>query len=842
MSTIEELEEKAKQLVRENQHEKAAAVVQELLEKDPENDAMWNRLSMIFMKLKKDQEAEQAIDKALEINPREVEHKIQKAYIRYMQDDKESTIKISKEIIDMDPGNIDALLYLGWIAKDEERYTDAIGFFETILEQDPEDASGLIELIDCLLETNNLDQAGTRIQQLVKLPLSEGLEKTKKEQMVRYFTEKAMESWTGSFKDEEGATLFYPETAEQIEQSEHYLEMAQDTGTDSEYYLNRIAELEEVLSINRQKLGLSKGESSDGNRDNLSENDRLASEKLEEVFDLWTNIREEDGMEYRWPAGEDEIKQSEKLLAEIKKLKIKDKQVKERFKELKEVVQDTKKRLPNYSSKFVKSFAISAIAIIGLLALFQMQKFKKPEFNYNISDWVINEPTQLVYDAFAGETYKPVRNPLMLAPGTKVTPITRVGRYWMQVETHDGNLGYVYYRSLKGANRGIIEENTPLYTNYATKKFTDSLKKDMPITVLGYQKEGKEQYANLVRVRTANGQTGIVPYYHIFLPFKDSVPSISQTYIYPTTIQNLEKMVLNTPLKTAEAKYGPVSSIISANGKKTAYFRQIQVIKDQQRYRGVFFDLDAKNNILAYELNKPSKRKLLDKLPLVQRITTLEPFGLIQFSFYKTDDNNLFEWEWWQNFKAKHWTTKVLGWIIQVLVGLVLILLFFSIPRLLINPVMLLFSHTRLLGNGMVLFINFIIYGGASYLFFIWMALLMNQIFTPLLFALPAFLFWWYVYRNQIKYNRCPNCHTMNIAMDKGSSYHGRSKSVSWGTYDVYKGQTETSTQIIDHYERRDKKTTSYTDHYTDHRECIRCGYAWGVEREESAGSSTTHY
>jgi Tfp pilus assembly protein PilF len=839
MSSLEELEEKAKKLVRENQNEAAVSVLNELLEKDPENHDIWLRLSIILMTLKKDKEAENAIDKALSIKPDETEYKLQKAYLCYLRGDKQTSEELTQQILEKEEKNIDALLQMAWITKSDERLEEAIRYIERIILIDPEDTSSLLEIIECHLDTNNLKQADLRIKQLVKLSLTEHQETNKNELLVRFFTEKAMETWTGSYQDEEGNTLFYPETEAQIDDARHYLEMAQETNITSELYQNRIAELMEVVHTNQKKLGLSIEKDETESLADLSEKDQQAWNKLEEIFDSWTNIQEEDGIEYRWPLDKSEIKASEKKLTEIKKLKIKNKQVKERFNELKNVVQTTKKGIPNYSSKFIQAFAISAIAIIVLLTVFQLQKFKTPDFNYKPNDWVINQPTQLVYDAFVGEFEKDVRNPLPLAPGTPVKPITRVGRYWMQVETSNGNLGYVYYRTLKGATQGIIKETTPLYTHYANKSFSDSIEKGQKVSILGYEKEAKEQYGHLVKVRAANGKTGIVPYYQIFLPFKDSVPEVSQTYIYPSSVSNLEKKAINASLNSLEEKYGPVSSIISSDGKKVAYFRQIQVINKDGKYRGVFFTLDAKNNVLAYELNKTKKKKLIDRLPLASKVIALEPFELVQFSFYKTENKHF---EWWDHFKSLHWTTKLIGWIIQVVVGLLLILLFFSIPRLLINPIMLLFSHTRLLGNGLVLFINFLIYGYASYIFFIWMALLMNQVFTPLLFALPAFLFWWYVYKNKIRYNRCPQCHTMNIALDKGSSYHGRTKTVSWNTYNEFTGRTETNTQIINHYQEHKEKTTNYTDHYSDHRECVRCGYNWSVAREESAGSSTKQY
>lgn len=77
----------------------------------------------------------------------------------------------------------------------------------------------------------------------------------------------------------------------------------------------------------------------------------------------------------------------------------------------------------------------------------------------------------------------------------------------------------------------------------------------------------------------------------------------------------------------------------------------------------------------------------------------------------------------------------------------------------------------------------------------------------------------------------------MYSAIDQGSTHTGRSKKVTWGTYDVYKVNTyrETSTHKITtrHYETRDKKTISTTDKYLDHRLCGVCGYNWDIDRTE---------
>ena len=834
MSDIDNLKQQAKDLILKDEYEKVFEILKKIVSLDPNDHEMWYYLSIVYFHNQNLDESEKAINKALSLESENPDYIMQSAYLKHQQGYAEKALEMYKKVLELDPDHKGANNMMGMIAVDEERYDDAIRYFEKAIDDEP-DADILDAMIESYLNLNELEQAGERLKQYSKFELEDDELEKRNMLLVRYFIEKAMENWTGSSTEEDGEELFFPETMEQAEYSENYLEMAEEVNTSDEYLRGRVELLREVLTTNREKLE-SGNTTEEENVEELTGKDKEAWQKLEEIFDLWSNENQENGNTYRSPATIGEIKQSERILKEIDQLRPENPNIKERYKELKNVVKETKKSIPDYKKNFIRSLIISVSAIVVILIILQLQGFETPDFNYDPADYVTSVRTPLTYDAFVdgGGKYN-----TYLKAGEKVKPIGRMGRVWIQVITENGDRGFVSYRDLKGGAKAVIEKDMPLYTNYKRKAFKDSLHAGDKVTITGYLKMNKEKYDDLARVRTESGETGIMPDYNLYVPVKSDVPELNQTYIFPTTLKNIENEVVNSPLKDAEEKYGPASSIIKKGNTKIAYLRHLQVDTGKELYRGVFLTLDADNNVIKYELNKKREKGMLYDLPFAQDIISLEAFGLMSSSFY---DGEGFDIPFWDDFKDLSWITSVIGWIIDIIVVLGIALLFFCLPRLLVSPVMLSVSHARIFSNGIVLFLNFLIYLFASYIFFLWVALLMNQIFSPLIFAVPAFLLCWFRYRSNINYNRCPSCHTMNVGLDKGSSFRGRTKEVTWGTYDVYKGQSSTDTTITHHYERRDKKHTKVIDHFTDHRECVRCGYTWGVEREKTVSSGTTHY
>lgn len=634
------------------------------------------------------------------------------------------------------------------------------------------------------------------------------------------------ELWTDG-EDRDGSFFRWPANRDEIDKSNELLKKINKKKLKNSDIINRYNSIVDVISEHEKK------------NPKITKHDSLAWDKLDKVSDIWDDIYEDDENGDVKLSVKEKIKLSAKLLKEVKAIPFTDSKVKDKNKRMRKLVAEIRRQQPNYVKPVINSLFISFIAIIILMLVLQFSKFRQPGFEYTKNQWITSKATHLKWDGFQYKNTKLKKKYSAFLPkGTIVKPIAKIGRDFIQVETQKGERGFIFYRDISGAKQAIAKKNIPLFSNIKDRKSKSYVKKDEKVKILSYHRKAKELMPNIAKVRTAKGKIGYLNNYSLKFPFIKKIPELSQTYIFPTTIDNIKTKIVGKNISNIESSYGAYTSLINKGNKKIVYFRHINVVKDNQVYKGLFLNLNKDNVVESYELNNKRKLKSFENWALVSKIRTYEPSRILSFDFYKTKTKKL---QWWDDFKAWHWTTRSIGWIIQFIIKIVLIFLFFSIPRLIASPIMILIGYFRLLGNFMVKLLNLIVLGLFSYIFFVFMMLMMNQWLTPAILAVPTFIFWWWKYKNNINYNRCPQCHTMNIALNRGTTFNGKSKSVSWGTYDVYKGRTETSDKIIDNYETRDQKTTTITKHYVDHRVCARCGHKWGVNREVSE-SHTKNY
>jgi hypothetical protein len=216
-----------------------------------------------------------------------------------------------------------------------------------------------------------------------------------------------------------------------------------------------------------------------------------------------------------------------------------------------------------------------------------------------------------------------------------------------------------------------------------------------------------------------------------------------------------------------------------------------------------------------------------------------EPYIFIDEDPLYSDPDGIKFFQWWDDFKSLHWTTRVLGWIIQIIIMICFVVLLFCIPRALVSPVFNFFSMTRFLPNFMVMVINTIVFFIVSYFFFLYATLFIDSWVLPLVGTIVMFIFWIRLHLEDIRYYRCPRCHTMYSGLSAGTTFKGRSKNITVGTYDKYlkttthyedSGHTRVDTK---HYETRPTITTSVTDNYLNHRTCSRCFYQWDVASQK---------
>jgi hypothetical protein len=109
----------------------------------------------------------------------------------------------------------------------------------------------------------------------------------------------------------------------------------------------------------------------------------------------------------------------------------------------------------------------------------------------------------------------------------------------------------------------------------------------------------------------------------------------------------------------------------------------------------------------------------------------------------------------------------------------------------------------------------------------------MDGILTPGIASIIVFNVWWYIHKNTLNYERCPNCHSFRKADAAGSSKNGKLREATHSTYDVYRGTTQSGNVITKHYDVHTKKNVKVYQKYLDHQECRVCGHLWDVDRKE---------
>lgn len=718
---------------------------------------------------------------------------------------------------------------IGFIERNE--YDEAIQMCNAALNEEP-DSYFLLMLISCYVDQNKLALAEEYIEKLDDFDWEVNDSNLKDQCLYSYYLRKCQQTWTGYEELDDGGHYYYPENLQQIEDAEYYLSLADELNVDDEdqiNYRNMLGELIENVSSSLENP-----------QKEFTGYDKEVGEKLEEIFSLWSAISTEDGMEFRNPANKNEIKLSEKILSSINIKKCKEKEIVDRYNELKEVVIATKENYPNYGRKIIASLVFSSLIVIALFIINLLQDYGNGATDYNPDYWRVIKNTQLHFDGFVDTPEEEKIKGSKIRVGEVVTPIARIGSYWLQVETEKGEIGFLHYKELEGSKHATIEKTTQLLKNKADINSTDSLQADTKVEVLGYQKKkDKERNPFYARVRSSNGKTGLVPNYRLDFEFIDNIPKISQTFKYPTTYSTFEKNVQGKNLESVQKHYGPPTSLLKQKNGFTAYFRHVEILKNNEKFKGVFLSLSADKTVEKIEENRKRKLKLIDKLPLSDLIRKYELHSINRSSYYQSGKDIL---DYVDFFKDSHWALKILGFIIKIIVWFIFIFIFLSIPRLFIAPINYLIVYTKMLNNGLVVFLSFLLWAFISYLSLLWLGILIDGFVLPLILIIPVFLFWQNSFNQSILYNRCSNCHLMNSAEDKGSTYLGQSKQVTWGTYDVYKGSTTSGNTTTKHYERRSQKTVETFDNYLDHRRCISCGHEWDIKRKQSRGSQTKKY
>jgi len=315
------------------------------------------------------------------------------------------------------------------------------------------------------------------------------------------------------------------------------------------------------------------------------------------------------------------------------------------------------------------------------------------------------------------------------------------------------------------------------------------------------------------------------------LTVSENIPKIHDRFVYSTTKKTAERFIIGKSQEDIENHYGLALFVDKTKGKHRSFFRHLDIVDDERHYKGIFVDFDKNGLGKNITYKDRGETRFLDIFPYVEELREYEPNKIMRFILY---DRYRFQPQWWNNFRQYNMFTGFLCFGVDVLIWIFSIILFILFSRIVVNPILQLFTFTSVLNNGIVILLSTIVIFVAAYLSFILLIFIEDGFFFIGLIFILVLVAMMLRNKSNIQYNRCPSCHTMYSALGEGSTYTGRTTSVTWGTYNVDKGITGSGSNKIQHIEQRSKKTTEDVDHYLDHRLCASCGYNWDVDREES--------
>lgn len=569
-----------------------------------------------------------------------------------------------------------------------------------------------------------------------------------------------------------------------------------------------------------------------------TKDDRQAWEWLTKIYNRWTHVTYEGNEEFRSPKNRLQIWYSRYYLRKIKALDIKDNDVLQRLVDIEEVVDSVGSALPNYTKKIIISLFISMFCASLFIYVQYQNTSELPEYEYNQEWFTMSKDGYMTSVCFVrNDLVKEVQDKIFLKKGTQIEPMGKMGTDWIQAKTQNGQVGFVNIKDLNGSVHLVADEEAEVF-NKINDREKWTIPEGTPVTVIDRKIIKKNSFDyEYIKIRINNDSVAWSLVYDFRYLLFDQIPYIHQGYKVRTTTDGIKEYVLGRHIDTIQERFGGATSLFMNKNRNQAYYKHMIVVDDRTHYRGVNIILDESGTAIDTSFFSEGKRRFYSRFPLMSMFYT--PKININDDPMYTNPNATNYFQWWDDFKSLNWFTKVIGWIVKIILMIVVLILVFCIPRGLVSIVFNFFSMTRFLPNFLVTIVNSIIFLAVSYIFFLYATLYIDSWVLPVIGTSVMYVFWTRQHILNINYNRCPSCHTLYSAIDKGSTFKGRSRHVTWGTYDKYLGTTtdyeNSGRKRIDtkHYERRSTKTTEITENYLDHRTCGKCGYKWDVAREE---------
>ena len=400
----------------------------------------------------------------------------------------------------------------------------------------------------------------------------------------------------------------------------------------------------------------------------------------------------------------------------------------------------------------------------------------------------------------------------------------------------NGEIGYVNLIDIKEAEKIQIYDS--IYLNETdNRRSRGKYHKAKSAIILD------EAKLSTVYLRLDNGYKGYAPLNAIHPIAFDSLPEINQTAKRILHHKVLNQKTYNKKIPEVIETLGPPSGLWFENEKVQngyIFYSYYIIVKDKKRSSKLWLPFE-KGVVVGDSISKGEKY-FSERLPLAQTFRKNLNLGtLTDPPLYETQN----EVSWWEKFQDMNWFT----WLLGKIVWLLTIAIVFSLPAIVIFPLLILIARIRALNNTMVIASYVILIFVFFYFYMLWLEL---QVFyqSSWLALVLCSIFWFIAtkrYWSLIDYNRCPSCYALYSASDYGTSLVGRIRSKQKVARDVYSHQTSRDSissntkYVTNHYDRHwdDKITT--TEKYKDHRHCVECGYDWDVERETQTTKTIKH-
>jgi len=298
---------------------------------------------------------------------------------------------------------------------------------------------------------------------------------------------------------------------------------------------------------------------------------------------------------------------------------------------------------------------------------------------------------------------------------------------------------------------------------------------------------------------------------------------------------DLEARAIGRPMTDVIADIGPPDAFVIRDAKEgrgqASYGKALAVVVGARRHEGAVFDVEG-GRVANVTVRPDSRWVLAEALPGAAWVRGLNLSGTV-FDEPPYDPGPA--------KSTRPWYLRLLFGLASLVAALWVIGTFpqaaTALPRAVIRAIPW--------PNWTVIALEFLLLAATTWFWFLFFAIRidgresMSLLLAHDLLALVllfGFSASWARNGRFVRYMRCPACKTIGTSVDLGSVLMRTTKAYTWHHRDVHTHDTEHmegNTRVTTRHYRRDwERRTHVTDHFSDHRECARCGHAWEVGRE----------